>query len=79
MHGSAPDIAGKGIANPMGSLLSAALLLEHVGFPEEGRLIETAVEHAVAEGVMTPDLGGTRTTEEVGKYICGLVDEAARR
>ena len=78
VHGSAPDIAGKGVANPMGSILSAALLLDHIGFHAEAQLIEKAVEQAVAEHMTTRDLGGTHSTEEVGKFIRGLVDEAAR-
>ncbi|MCC6996100.1 MAG: 3-isopropylmalate dehydrogenase [Deltaproteobacteria bacterium] len=78
VHGSAPDIAGKGVANPMGSILSAALLLDHIGFHSEAQLVEKAVEKAVAEHMTTRDLGGTHSTEEVGKFIRGLVDEAAR-
>ena len=62
-HGSAPDIAGKGIANPTATILSAAMLLEHLGEEEAARRIEAAVDKVLAEGPHTPDLGGTATTE----------------
>jgi 3-isopropylmalate dehydrogenase len=64
VHGSAPDIAGKGIANPAGMLLSTALLLEHgLGWATEARTLENAV-HAALEHAPTPDLGGRATTAE---------------
>jgi 3-isopropylmalate dehydrogenase len=64
VHGSAPDIAGKGIANPAGMLLSTALLLEHgLGWATEARTLENAV-HAALEQAPTPDLGGRATTAE---------------
>src|SRR5690606_132991 len=62
VHGSAPDIAGRGIANPVGAILSAALLLERVGHPEPAAAVRAAVARALAAGVRTPDLGGTATT-----------------
>jgi 3-isopropylmalate dehydrogenase len=62
IHGSAPDIAGRGIANPIGAILSAALLLRHsLGLEHEARLIEHAVEAALASGVRTPDIAGDAT------------------
>jgi isocitrate/isopropylmalate dehydrogenase len=64
-HGSAPDIAGKGIINPTGTILSAALLLEHVGFTAAARWLETAVTRAYGEGCsLTPDQGGSAGTRE---------------
>lgn len=63
VHGSAPDIAGKGIANPTATILSAAMLLEYLGEEEAARRIEAAVDKVLAEGPHTPDLGGTATTE----------------
>lgn len=63
VHGSAPDIAGKGIANPTAAILSAAMLLEYLGEVEAARRIEAAVDKVLAEGPHTPDLGGTATTE----------------
>ncbi|MBK6848346.1 MAG: 3-isopropylmalate dehydrogenase [Proteobacteria bacterium] len=63
IHGSAPDIAGKGVANPLGTMLSAALLLRYsLGLEAEARAIETAVERAINEGARTRDLGGTLDT-----------------
>jgi len=62
VHGSAPDIAGKGVANPTGTMLSVALMLRHsLGAPEAAAALEAAVAHALAEDPTT-DLGGTRTT-----------------
>jgi tartrate dehydrogenase/decarboxylase/D-malate dehydrogenase len=66
VHGSAPDIAGKGIANPVGALSSAALMLEHLGLEEEAERVDRAIEATTGSGLLTPDLGGTSTTREVG-------------
>ncbi len=63
VHGSAPDIAGKGIANPTATILSAAMMLEHLGEAEVSGRIEAAVDRVLAEGPRTPDLGGRATTE----------------
>ena len=69
VHGSAPDIAGKGIANPVGAILSAAMLLEHIGRPEAAKQVRQAVAATLADGIMTPDLGGTATTELVTNAV----------
>ena len=69
VHGSAPDIAGKGIANPVGAILSAAMLLEHIGRPGAAQQVRQAVAATQADGIMTPDLGGTATTELVTNAI----------
>jgi tartrate dehydrogenase/decarboxylase/D-malate dehydrogenase len=70
VHGSAPDIAGKGIANPIGQIWSAVLMLDHLGYEPMARVIETAMERVVAEGrFTTPDLGGSCQTEECGAAI----------
>jgi tartrate dehydrogenase/decarboxylase/D-malate dehydrogenase len=70
VHGSAPDIAGKGIANPIGQIWSGAMMLEHLGHAEAAAEIVTAIEKLLAEGgPRTADLGGTATTEEVCKAI----------
>jgi len=69
VHGSAPDIAGTGKANPIATFLTCALLLEHLGHDAEARLVEKAVETAVAENVLTPDVGGDRTTRQVGDFV----------
>jgi len=69
VHGSAPALAGKGVANPMGAILTAALLLDHFGWSDSARRIEAAVREAVAQGKTTTDIGGTLTTREVGDGI----------
>lgn len=64
VHGSAPDIAGRGIVNPLAAILSASMLLDHLGL--DGRRVERAVAAVLAEGmVRTPDLGGSSSTREV--------------
>ncbi|MFN2384371.1 MAG: isocitrate/isopropylmalate dehydrogenase family protein [Gemmatimonadota bacterium] len=70
VHGSAPDLAGTGTANPMAAVLAAALLAEHTGAPKVARALEAAVTDALAAGVMTPDIGGAGSTAEVGDWIC---------
>jgi 3-isopropylmalate dehydrogenase len=66
IHGSAPDIAGKGIANPIGTILSAALLLRHsLGAEEAAQRIERAVDRALTEGARTADVGGTLGTKAI--------------
>ncbi len=63
IHGSAPDIAGQGVANPLGTIMSAALMLRHsLGLPAEAEAIESAVFNSIAEGARSPDLGGTLGT-----------------
>ena len=70
VHGSAPDIAGRGIANPMAAIWSGALMLEFLGHPDVADAIIAAIEATTADGsVLTPDLGGTATTEEVGRAV----------
>jgi 3-isopropylmalate dehydrogenase len=69
VHGSAPDIAGRGVANPMGALLAAALMLEHIGFAEAAARIDAAVRRAVGEDVTTLDVGGRASTAEVGAFV----------
>jgi tartrate dehydrogenase/decarboxylase / D-malate dehydrogenase len=69
VHGSAPDIAGKGIANPIGQIWSAKLLLDHLGKTELGDLVLDAIEDTLESGIRTPDLGGEARTEEVGEAI----------
>ncbi len=69
VHGSAPDIAGRGIANPLGQIWSGALMLEHLGHPEAAAAVVRAIEAVLASGPKTPDLGGTATTAEVGRAV----------
>ena len=71
VHGSAPDIAGQGIANPIGQIWSAAMMLEHIGAPEAGAAIYQAIETVLSDGgaPLTPDMGGNATTCELGDAI----------
>ncbi len=69
VHGSAPDIAGQGIANPIAAIWSAALMLEHLGLDEEAASVMRAIGATTASGVLTPDLGGTATTRDVADAI----------
>lgn len=70
IHGSAPDIAGKGIANPLGCILSAALLLRYgLQLEEEARLVEGAVDRAISDGLRTTDLGGTLSTRAMSQAV----------
>jgi 3-isopropylmalate dehydrogenase len=74
VHGSAPDIAGRGVANPTGMLLSTALMLEHgLGMAAQARTLETAVEHARTTAP-TADLGGTATTDEFSDAVLAALD-----
>ena len=70
IHGSAPDIAGRGIANPIGAIWAAALMLDHLGEADAARDMVAALEHVLAEGrVRTPDLGGTATTADMTRAV----------
>jgi 3-isopropylmalate dehydrogenase len=70
IHGSAPDIAGKGIANPDGTILSVALLLRNsLGLADEAAAVEAAVAAALQSGARTADLGGSLSTSEMGDAI----------
>jgi tartrate dehydrogenase/decarboxylase/D-malate dehydrogenase len=73
VHGSAPDIAGRGIANPVGQIWSGAMMLEHLGHSEAARVIEAAIEVAIGQNIKTFDLGGGATTTDVGKAIAEIV------
>ena len=69
VHGSAPDIAGQGIANPVAALRCAALLLDHLGDGEDAARLEAAIDRVMVRGVVTPDLGGTATTAGFGDAV----------
>jgi tartrate dehydrogenase/decarboxylase/D-malate dehydrogenase len=75
VHGSAPDIAGKGVANPIGQIWSAALMLDFLGYPDAGREIVAAIERLLADAKAprTGDLGGKAGTSDVGKAIAALI------
>lgn len=69
VHGSAPPLAGKNVANPVGSILTAAMMLEYLGFDEASDAVEKAVGQAIARKETTRDLGGTLSTEDAGAAI----------
>jgi|AGTN01.1.fsa_nt_gi Isocitrate/isopropylmalate dehydrogenase len=69
VHGSAPDIAGQGIANPIAAVLSAKMMLEWAGKADAAKAVQRAVDGAISEGKLTPDLGGRSSTAEVGSTI----------
>jgi tartrate dehydrogenase/decarboxylase/D-malate dehydrogenase len=69
VHGSAPDIAGKGVANPIAAVLCVAMMLEHLGWEELGDVARAAVDDVCRTGILTPDIGGSATTSQVGEAI----------
>lgn len=75
VHGSAPPLAGKGTANPIGSILTCAMMLEYLGYQTEGRMIEEAVRGVISADETTRDLGGTLSTEQVGVAIANRLNK----
>ena len=73
VHGSAPDIYGKKIANPIGQIWAGAMMLDHLGCADAGAAIVKAIENALQEGPKTPDLGGKAGTEDLGKAVAELI------
>jgi tartrate dehydrogenase/decarboxylase/D-malate dehydrogenase len=73
VHGSAPDIAGQGIANPAGAIWSASLMLDHLGEPEAARRLLDALEDVCRDGPRTRDVGGSATTREVGDAVVARI------
>jgi len=74
VHGSAPDIAGQGIANPIGMIWSGAMMLDHLGEPEAAAAIVDAIERLLSESdLRTRDMGGKASTEELGRTIAGVI------
>lgn len=69
VHGSAPDIAGKGVANPIGQIWCGAMMLQHLGYPQAHDRILKAIETVTASGPRTPDMGGTASTRDVGNAV----------
>ena len=70
VHGSAPDIAGQGVANPLAMFLSAAMMLRHgLSLETEAAAVESAVNRALSDGLRTPDLGGTATTAQATQAV----------
>jgi 3-isopropylmalate dehydrogenase len=76
VHGSAPKYAGKNVANPIGAILSAALMLEYLGLDTEAAAVEAAVRSAVISGHVTPDVGGKMGTRETGDHVANLVSHS---
>jgi 3-isopropylmalate dehydrogenase len=79
IHGSAPDIAGKGIANPLGTIASTAMMLRHsLGLEDEARAVERAVDAAITAGARTADMGGREriSTHEMGSAVCERIERA---
>jgi tartrate dehydrogenase/decarboxylase / D-malate dehydrogenase len=77
VHGSAPDIYGKGIANPIGQIWTAKLMLDHFGEDELGSVLLKTIEDVTADGIKTPDVGGKATTREVTDEICRRLRQLA--
>jgi 3-isopropylmalate dehydrogenase len=71
VHGSAPPLAGRDLANPLAAILTVGMMLSHLGWPEEERRLESLVARAIAEGKCTPDVGGTLGTRAVGDWVLG--------
>lgn len=69
VHGSAPDIAGQGIANPLAAILSVKMMLEWLGDHQDATLVEESVYHAISNNIVTPDLGGSANTRQVGDAV----------
>jgi tartrate dehydrogenase/decarboxylase/D-malate dehydrogenase len=69
VHGSAPDIAGQGVANPLGAIWSAALMLDHLEESDAARRLTAAMESVARDGILTPDVGGRASTAEVGDAV----------
>ena len=78
VHGSAPNIAGKGIANPLGSVLASAMMLEFLGSKTQAAALQKAVRAALRENCLTPDLGGKKRTGEVGDWLADFASRAIR-
>ncbi len=79
VHGSGPDIAGKGIANPIAAILSMKMMLEWMGYQKEADLVEEAVGKSILEKITTPDLGGDASTIEVGRAIANYIKDMLDR
>jgi 3-isopropylmalate dehydrogenase len=78
VHGSAPNIAGKGIANPLGSVLASAMMLEFLGWQVQAEALREAVRAALRENCVTPELGGEKRTGEVGDWLASAASKQKR-
>ena len=77
VHGSAPPLAGKDVANPLAAILTVGMMLAHLGWPEHERQLETVVARAIAEKKCTPDVGGRLGTRAVGDWVLGELARSA--
>src|SRR6266481_1115884 len=75
VHGSAPNIAGKGIANPFGAVLTSGLLMEFLGWDDEAHQLKQSVKSALNDNITTPDLGGSKSTIEVSDYLLNQISK----
>lgn len=78
MHGSAPDIAGKGIANPIGMIWAGQMMLEHFGFKDAADGMMKAIHEALENGgedILTPDVGGKGTCKGLGGHVAALIEK----
>jgi 3-isopropylmalate dehydrogenase len=73
VHGSAPTLAGRNVANPMGAILSAGLMLAHLGQGDGAAAVDRAVRRVIADGIGTPDIAGTQGTREVGSAVVNAI------
>jgi 3-isopropylmalate dehydrogenase len=78
VHGSAPDIAGKNIANPLAAILSAGMILEYLGYSDFNKMVESAVKEAIDNNYLTPDMGGELSTEEVGSEVVKVLNDQSK-
>ena len=76
VHGSAPPLAGRDLANPLACVLSVGMLLAHLGWPEEEKRLEALVARAITENKCTPDVGGELGTRAVGDWVVGELAHA---
>jgi tartrate dehydrogenase/decarboxylase / D-malate dehydrogenase len=75
VHGSAPDIAGRGIANPIGTIWAGAMMIQHLGYPIIHDTMMVAIETILREGKnLTPDMGGRASTQELGQALVAAID-----
>jgi len=74
VHGSAPDIYGKGVANPIGQIWAASMMLEHLGHGDAAAAVMNAIETVLSQGPRTPDMGGNASTSDVGRAIASIIE-----
>ena len=76
VHGSAPDIVDQGVSNPLATIFSGAMMLDHLGESSSSKIIQSAVEQLIKEGnILTKDLGGTSSTSKVGDSVVDYIKD----